>query len=65
MGESPEVPDTFSEEGKDFVSHCFEHDTELRWSATELLQHNFCKVASQDDTSTENESPQLDTSNSC
>lgn len=57
MGESPEIPDTLSEEGQDFLEHCLEHDPKERWLANELLQHHFCKVDFQDDTSTENESP--------
>lgn len=61
MGESPETPDTLSEEGKEFVQHCFEHDTEQRWLAAELLQHNFCKVDFQN--CTDNDSPKLNTSN--
>lgn len=50
MGESPEIPDSLSEEGQEFVEHCLQHDPKERWLATELLQHNFCKVDLQDDT---------------
>lgn len=56
MGESPEIPDTLSEEGQDFLSHCLEHDPKQRWLAAQLLQHHFCKVDFQDDTTTENDS---------
>lgn len=57
MGESPEIPENLSEEGQDFLEHCLEHNPKERWLATELLQHHFCKVDFQDDTSTENDSP--------
>lgn len=63
MGESPEIPDTLSEEGQNFVQHCLEHNPKERWLANELLQHHFCKVDFQDDASTENdESPKISTS---
>uniref|UniRef100_A0AAG5CX85 Mitogen-activated protein kinase kinase kinase 4 n=1 Tax=Anopheles atroparvus TaxID=41427 RepID=A0AAG5CX85_ANOAO len=44
MGESPEIPDQLSEEGKDFVGICLQHDPKDRQKADELLQHIFCKV---------------------
>lgn len=44
MGESPEMPQDLSEEGMDFVETCLDHDPKERWSAEELLLHNFCKV---------------------
>lgn len=44
MGESPEVPDTLSQEGHEFMEKCLQHDPKDRWAASELLQHNFCKV---------------------
>lgn len=56
MGESPEIPDTLSEEGREFLSHCLEHDPKKRWLAAQLLQHHFCKVDFQDDTTIENDS---------
>ncbi|XP_050071777.1 mitogen-activated protein kinase kinase kinase 4 [Anopheles maculipalpis] len=43
MGESPEIPDNLSEEGKDFVGNCLQHDPKDRQKADELLQHIFCK----------------------
>lgn len=61
MGESPEIPDTLSEEGQDFLQHCLDHDPRGRWLAAELLQHNFCKVDFQDDASTGNESSKNNT----
>lgn len=48
MGESPEIPDTLSEEGQEFLEHCLRHDSRERWLATELLHHHFCKVDFQD-----------------
>lgn len=44
MGESPDIPDTLSDEGQEFVEHCLQHDPKERWLATDLLQHHFCKV---------------------
>lgn len=59
-GQSPEIPDTLSEEGQIFVEHCLQHDSSKRWLATELLNHHFCKVDfNEDDTSAENDSPKL------
>lgn len=60
MGEAPEIPDNLSEEGQDFLEHCLIHDPKDRWLANELLQHNFCKVDLNDDTSTDNDSPKID-----
>ncbi|CAK57270.1 unnamed protein product (macronuclear) [Paramecium tetraurelia] len=40
-GEIPEVPEGFSEEAKNFVSHCLEVDEHKRWNATKLLKHPF------------------------
>lgn len=45
MGETPEVPDSLSQEGHEFLENCFQHDPRERWTANELLQHNFCKVS--------------------
>lgn len=61
-GESPEIPDNLSEEGKEFLKYCLEHDPEKRKRAAELLQHHFCKVDFQDDASTENENLKTNTS---
>ena len=44
MGQSPEVPDHLSEEGKNFLGCCFVHNPEERASAQDLLSHNFTKV---------------------
>ena len=44
MGQSPEVPEKLSEEGKDFLSMCFIHDPDERATAQDLLSHNFTKV---------------------
>ena len=44
MGQSPEVPEHLSEEGKNFLSCCFVHNPEERASAQDLLSHNFTKV---------------------
>ncbi|XP_052178654.1 mitogen-activated protein kinase kinase kinase 17-like [Diospyros lotus] len=40
-GESPEVPDFLSGEGKDFLSKCLRRDPKERWTAKELLKHPF------------------------
>lgn len=53
MGESPEIPDTLSEEGQAFLEHCLQHDSRERWLATELLNDHFCKVDFQDDACTD------------
>ncbi|XP_058467694.1 mitogen-activated protein kinase kinase kinase 4 [Malaya genurostris] len=45
MGETPDIPDCLSEEGKDFVESCLLHDPKQRKSAAELSHHNFCKVS--------------------
>ncbi|XP_031640746.1 mitogen-activated protein kinase kinase kinase 4 isoform X3 [Contarinia nasturtii] len=58
MGESPEIPDTLSEEGQNFLQNCLEHNPKERWLASELLQHHFCKVDFHDDASTENDDNQ-------
>uniref|UniRef100_A0A182Y782 Mitogen-activated protein kinase kinase kinase 4 n=1 Tax=Anopheles stephensi TaxID=30069 RepID=A0A182Y782_ANOST len=48
MGESPDIPDNLSEEGKDFVGNCLQHDPKDRQKADELLQHIFCKFTCYD-----------------
>lgn len=44
MGQSPEVPDYLSEEGKDFLAICFVHQPLERATAQDLLSHNFTKI---------------------
>ena len=44
MGQSPQIPDLLSDEGKDFLGKCFVHLPEDRASAQDLLSHNFTKV---------------------
>lgn len=44
MGVSPTVPDTLSDEGKQFVDSCLQHDPNTRATVSELLEHNFIKV---------------------
>ena len=44
-GNHPSVPrDALSEEGRDFLSHCFAQDPAVRWNASKLLNHHFVKV---------------------
>ena len=40
MGQSPEVPDHLSEEGKDFLGTCFVQNPQERATAQDLLSHN-------------------------
>ncbi|CAH1799809.1 unnamed protein product [Owenia fusiformis] len=49
MGSTPPIPDNLSEEGKDFLSHCFEHEPKQRWKAADLLNHQFVKVVVDED----------------
>ncbi|XP_044726764.1 mitogen-activated protein kinase kinase kinase 4 isoform X2 [Chrysoperla carnea] len=44
MGETPDIPDRLSDEGKEFLDNCLQHDPKNRDTATVLLQHNFVKV---------------------
>ena len=44
MGGLPTVPEHLSDEGKDFLSHCFETDPRARWMASQLQNHPFVKV---------------------
>lgn len=39
--DTPEIPEGFSKEGKDFLSLCLKRDPALRPSATQLLHHPF------------------------
>lgn len=48
MGGKPQIPDTLSAEGKDFLGHCFMSDPADRYTAAELLDHPFVKVEEQD-----------------
>lgn len=45
MGGKPQIPDTLSAEGKDFLGHCFMSDPPDRYTAAELLDHPFVKVS--------------------
>jgi len=45
MGETPEPPNTLSQEGHEFLENCLQHDPKDRLPASELLLHNFCKVS--------------------
>lgn len=49
MGETPEIPDSLSQEGQEFVEKCLQHDPRDRAPAIELKLHNFCKVTIGDD----------------
>ncbi|RWS22099.1 hypothetical protein B4U80_05313, partial [Leptotrombidium deliense] len=49
MGDTPEAPSDISEEGKDFISHCLQHDPKHRWSTGQLLCHLFIKVVDDDE----------------
>lgn len=50
MGQSPDVPDHLSEEGKDFLGVCFIQNPQERATAQDLLSHNFIKIFEEDDT---------------
>ncbi|XVE51079.1 hypothetical protein DITRI_Ditri02bG0009800 [Diplodiscus trichospermus] len=41
--EVPEIPTNISKQAKDFLSKCLSRDPVERWSATELLAHDFVK----------------------
>ena len=45
MGVSPPIPENLGDEGKDFLSHCLDHDPETRWTAVMLRDHPFAKVS--------------------
>jgi serine/threonine protein kinase len=44
-GETPELPPWLSEEGKDFLGRCLLLDAADRWTAVQLLQHDFVASA--------------------
>lgn len=45
MGESPQIPLKISNEGKEFLALCFEHDPKHRGTAEDLLSEPFLKVS--------------------
>ncbi|XP_041420436.1 mitogen-activated protein kinase kinase kinase 4 isoform X2 [Xenopus laevis] len=49
MGHKPPIPDRLSPEGKDFLSHCLESDPKMRWTASQLLDHAFVKVCTDEE----------------
>ncbi|KAK7245885.1 hypothetical protein RIF29_40739 [Crotalaria pallida] len=42
-GEIPEIPNSISKEGNDFLSKCFKSDPCERWTVSELLNHEFVR----------------------
>uniref|UniRef100_A0A8C5PNR2 Mitogen-activated protein kinase kinase kinase 4 n=1 Tax=Leptobrachium leishanense TaxID=445787 RepID=A0A8C5PNR2_9ANUR len=49
MGHKPPIPDRISPEGKDYLSHCLESDPKKRWTASQLLDHPFVKVCTDEE----------------
>ncbi|XP_051020580.1 mitogen-activated protein kinase kinase kinase 4 isoform X2 [Acomys russatus] len=49
MGHKPPIPERLSPEGKDFLSHCLESDPKMRWTASQLLDHAFVKVCTDEE----------------
>ncbi|XP_008121411.1 mitogen-activated protein kinase kinase kinase 4 isoform X3 [Anolis carolinensis] len=49
MGHKPPIPERISPEGKDFLSHCLESDPKMRWTASQLLDHPFVKVCTDEE----------------
>ncbi|XP_077669426.1 mitogen-activated protein kinase kinase kinase 4 isoform X2 [Eretmochelys imbricata] len=49
MGHKPPIPERVSPEGKDFLSHCLESDPKMRWTASQLLDHPFVKVCTDEE----------------
>ena len=48
MGNIPDVPSKISEEGQDFLALCHQIDPKERWTASQLLDHPFVKVFTDD-----------------
>nr|CAB3263629.1 MAPKKK4 mitogen-activated protein kinase kinase kinase 4 [Phallusia mammillata] len=44
MGNKPTVPATLSHDGQNFIGHCLEVDTNVRWTVAALQSHQFVKV---------------------
>ncbi|KAG9159914.1 hypothetical protein Leryth_005662 [Lithospermum erythrorhizon] len=42
-GESPNFPNSLSDKAKDFLEKCLTSDPRQRWTAKQLLEHNFLK----------------------
>ncbi|KAH0622433.1 hypothetical protein JD844_024736 [Phrynosoma platyrhinos] len=49
MGHKPPIPEKISPEGKDFLSHCLESDPKMRWTASQLFDHPFVKVCTDEE----------------
>ncbi|XP_012880029.1 PREDICTED: mitogen-activated protein kinase kinase kinase 4 isoform X3 [Dipodomys ordii] len=49
MGHKPPIPERLSPEGKDFLSRCLESEPKLRWTASQLLDHSFVKVCTDEE----------------
>lgn len=49
MGHKPPIPERLSPEGKDFLCHCLESEPRMRWSASQLLDHSFVKVCTDEE----------------
>nr|XP_033793633.1 mitogen-activated protein kinase kinase kinase 4 isoform X6 [Geotrypetes seraphini] len=49
MGHKPPIPERLSPEGKDFLCHCLESDPKMRWTASQLLDHPFVKVCTDEE----------------
>ncbi|KAM3191735.1 hypothetical protein ACQJBY_069160 [Aegilops geniculata] len=53
-GEAPEFPQGLSDQGKDFLARCLRQDPRERWTAEQLLEHEFVATAA---ASTSNSAP--------
>ncbi|XP_068406818.1 mitogen-activated protein kinase kinase kinase 4 isoform X2 [Eschrichtius robustus] len=49
MGHKPPIPERLSPEGKEFLSHCLESEPRMRWTASQLLDHSFVKVCTDEE----------------